>query len=381
MQVQNPDTEDKTETETENNKQEATEDKALDHARRLAKEEITFDDIKDEDLLKEIHQRFVIEEEEIPEEGEKPAEEKSESEEKKPEEKSKPAEEIDETSQEFLQLRKDELAELNTIQQKIDSKQKRLDELSDLGEAPKGKKHEDVTSEEAIEDTNSRLSKIEKDQSDFFKGQKETLTKDTQDLKREKLYLELQNFQLQNAGLKTSKPINVLNAQYKSFVDKIGGFDNVDKFLTDKTFREQKEAEGHSFPMSEEDYKKFDTISQINAFKNKKKYPTLSAAFHDYQRENGIVLDQVKTAAIKAAQDTLENVGGNGGATTLSPEAGTAGTEKTEMSDKDMETWLINNPNPTTKATIEKAEQIHAILMKRGRVVAPPFPPTFSSVS
>jgi len=376
MSTLNPESTDKIETKPEDENKEAPEDKALDHARQLAKGEIKFEDIEDEELLKEIHQRFAIEEEEIPEVGEKPAEEEPEATVEKPGGESEPESKVDldpaadpaDDSQEVLQQRKSAFDELNTIQQKIDAKQKRLDELNDLGDIPKSKKHEDVTSEEAIEDTNSRLSKIEKQQSDFFKGQKESLAKDTQDLKREKLYLELTNFQLNNAGLKTSKPVNVLNAQYKNFVERIGGMDNVDKFLADKQFRETKEAEGHSFPMSDDDYKKFDTISKINAFKNSRKYPTLTAAFHDYQRENGIVLDQVKTAALKAAKDTLEGVGGEGGgATTLSPEAGSAGTGKAEMSEKDMETWLIGHPNPITKEDIKKAEEIHNILMKRGR--------------
>lgn len=379
MSTQSPETEDTTETTTENTNQEAPEDKALDHARQLAKGEITFDDIKDEKLLDEIHQRFAIEEEEIPDVSEKPSEGDTGAEDEKPdsEGKTEPESKVDldpdagkpDDNQEFLQSRKTGLDELNAIQQKIDTKQKKLDELNNLSELSPRKKHEDVTSEESIGETNTRLDKIEKQQADFFKGQKESLAKDTQELKREKLHLELSNFQLQNAGLKTSKPVNVLNAQYKAFVERIGGYDNVDKFLADTAYREQKESEGFSFPMSDADYKTFDTLSRINAFKNKGKYPTLSAAFHDYQRETGFVPDQVKNAAIKAAKDTLENVGGgNGSATTLSPDEGNAGTSgKTGMSDKDMETWLINHQNPTTKEDIAKAEEIHAQLMPRGR--------------
>lgn len=372
MQVQNPETEDKTEVNTE--KTEET-DRALDTARQLAKGEITFEEIEDEELLKEVHQRFAVEEEDIPEVGEeKPAEESSTEEQAPAEPQAEPqgqaepeADPVEESNQTYPALRKAELDELNTIQQKIEAKRKRLEELDKLGELPQSRKHEDILSEESMEETRARLERIEKNQSEFFTGKKKELQKETIDLQRDKLYLELANFQLQNVGLKTSKPVNVLNAQYKTFVDKIGGIENVDKFINNKQFREQKEAEGHAFPMSDADYKNFDAISKINAFKNQKKYPTFSAAFHDYQRENGIVLDQVKNAAIEAAQKTIEGVGGQGGATTLSPDVGSVGDGKVGMSDKDMETWLINHPNPTSKADIAKAEEIHNLLMGRAR--------------
>ena len=360
MQVQNPKPEDKTEMTTTEPK-EITEDKALELARKLHDKEITYEDINDEDIEKEIHERFIIGREEIPEPGddtETREEGVTETEEKSVTETEKVPEKTQE-DQDFLRERKERLDELNRIQQKADAAAKRLEEVEILPPIPEKKKFDDVLSEEAIQSVIERQDKIESRQAETLNNEKEKLTTELRDIKTEKMFLELSGFQSDNISLKTSKPVKVLNAQYKKFVGEVGGLENVDKFLTDNAYKEQMEGKGISFPMSDDDYKKFDQISKINTFKMERKYPSISSAFHDYQKENGIVLDEVKNAAIKAAQDTLEKIGGDGGATTLSPDDGSVESTKSEMDTKQMETWLVNHPNPTTPDELRMAEAIH----------------------
>lgn len=370
MQVQNPKPEDKTEMTTETKIEEKTEDRAAELALKLFNKEITHADINDEELEIEIHERFIVQKEEIPEPGddtttgvegttEKKDDEPVIEDQKKPE---KTQEE-----QDFLLKRKEELDELNRITQKADAAAKRLDELDKLPKISEKKKFDDVLSEEAIQNVMDRQDKIESRQTETLNVEKETLKAQIKDIKLDKMFLELNSFQGENNSLKTSKPIRVLNAQYKKFVGDVGGLENVDKFLTDNVFKEQMEGKGISFPMSDNDYKKFDQISKINAFKIEKGYPSVSSAFHDYQKENGIVLDEVKNAALKAAQDTLEKIGGEDGATTLSPDDGSVESTKSEMDIKFMETWLVTHPNPTTPDELRMAEAIHTqIRSQRG---------------
>ena len=362
MQVQNPESKDKNEMVNEiETKEEKTEDKAAELAFKLHEGEITYADINDEALEKEIHERFIIQEEEIPE----PDDDKQTGVEGTAEtNKDEPANEIqkkpEQTEEEktFLQQRKEELDELNRIQQKADAAAKRLEELGKLPAIPEKKKFDDVLSEEAIQSVMDRQDKLESRQKVTLETEKENLQTELRDIKNEKLFMEITNFQGQSS-LKTSKPIKVLNAQWKKFVGDIGGPDNVDKFLSDNVYKEQMEAKGLNFPMSDDDYKNFDQISKINTFKRDGKYPSITSAFHDYQIENGIVLDQVKNAAIKAAQDTLEKIGVDGSATTLSPDDGSVESTNSEMTTKFMETWLVSHPNPSTPEELKMAETIH----------------------
>jgi len=361
MNVQNTLDNDKSETE-----QEAAdyEKKVLNTVRDLNSSKITFDDIEDKKLVKEIHERFVVGEEEFSEteEVEKPVEEgKSETDTNQIE-----STEIIADEDVTLQKRKDLKDELNTITQKIESGKTKLGEIGELAKKTETKKFEDVTSEEAVTDSNARLKKIEDQQTEFFTSQSKEISDTTVKLQTEHLFLEMANFQFENPSLKTSKPLKTINAQYKKFRDDIGGNDNVEKFLKDKDFRAKMEADGHNFPMSEIDYKNFDQISKIHAFRSEKKYPSLTSAYHDYQLENGIVQDSVTNAALKAAADTVDKLDGQGGATTLSPEDGSGGDGKTEMSQADKQKWLLEHPIPKTAADKAKAKQIHESLFAGG---------------
>ncbi len=84
-----------------------------------------------------------------------------------------------------------------------------------------------------------------------------------------------------------SKPLKTADAQYKKFIKDIGGINNVDKFLTNKEYREQQESTGLVFPFSDKDYKTYERIINVHSYRNKGKYPTLSSAFADYAVENG----------------------------------------------------------------------------------------------
>lgn len=359
MDVQTEEKQDKNKTEIEPGEKK---DEALELARQVAKGEVKLADIKDESLVREFHQRFAIDAEEIPEDSDKkeegPSEEKKEPDVKKPDESKE-----EDPVQEFRQKRKEGLDELNSIDQKIQSKQKQLEKMAKLNVEPQQKKYDDLLSEETVQSLTERLAKIEGNQKTFYDGQASETEKLTQDLHMDKTFLEIQLFQNENS-FHMSKPLKTADAQYKKFIKDIGGLENVDKFHANKEYREQKESEGLVFPMSEKDYGTYTKIINIHSYKKTGKYPTLSSAYADYAIENGIVQDQIKQAAIKASEETLDKISGNdSGATMLSPEDGKITSESGKMSQEEMAAFIARfDPTTSNLKEQQKMSAIHKLL-------------------
>jgi len=351
MNVQNPEVKDESKVETKTGEDT---DKVLDVARQLAK-----GDIKEipEDMQKEFHDRFVIEQEEIPEPIKKEEGEKSESKTTEKEVESEPEEK---SSQEFLQGRKKNLDDLNTINQKIESGKKELERINNLKTQPKKKTYEDPLSEDAIKNINERLNGVEQRENKFYSDKSEEVETTTQELKQSKTLLELQVFQ-GDSGLKMSRPLSTIDTQYKKFFGEIGGGENVDKFFADPKFREQKESEGVSFPLSAKDFESYKTIVKVHKFKLEGKYPTISSAYADYAEQNGIVHDKIKQATINAVEKTVETMTSPDRATTLSPEDGSMspGIENGKMSREELTSIIENLPSNPTHKEEQRYRQAH----------------------
>jgi len=354
MNVLNPNTTDKNNTDE---KEVLGPDIAMEKARELQEGKITFDDIKDEKLLDEIHERFMIKEEEISEAIQEAPETKvaDTEEDETPSTEEKP-------SQEYLQERKKELDELNTIKQRIESSNKELERLGKLKTESKRINIDDPLSEEAITNINDRVNQLEDSQNTFYEEKSTEVQGEAKKLKQERLLLELQVFQ-GDAGYKMSKPLKTIDAQYKAFLKNIDGVENASKFLNDEKFRAQKEGEGISIGISDDDFKKYQTISDVHNFKLNGNYPTLNSAFADYAKEKGIVHDKVKQAVINATIETVEQMtNGQDAATTLSPSDGGGVHSVPEMTDAQKAHFIENMPSNPTAAQEKQLDEIHKSL-------------------
>jgi len=359
MNVQNPETKDKN---TVENEEGVKPDLALEKVRLLTAGKIKFEDIKDEELLKEIHERFTIEKEEIPE---TPEEKKEEPEAKVADKEVEENSRTEEEEQIFLQDRKSKLDELNTIDQRIKSSNNELERINGLKTKKTKTKYEDPLTEDAINNLNDRLNQFEERESRYYSDKSEDAEKDSKSLKQEQLLLQLQVFQGDN-GLKMSKPLKTIDAQYKRFLDDVGGVEIAGKFLSDDKFRAQKESEGVSFPISEKDFDKYNTLVKVQQFKQNGNYPTFSSAYADYSVENGSVQDKIKQAVLDATTETVEKMTtSQNTATTLSPDDGGGSKGNADMTKDDMANFLMNFPDNPTPAQEKKARLINELLKQK----------------
>lgn len=361
MNVQNPETKDKNLVE----EKQGEPDLAVEKYRELTKGEITFADIEDENLLREIHERFTVGEEEIPE-----APEMEEKETPEAQTENKEVNEIPQTenapSQEYLQERKKSLDELNTIKQRIESSNKELERINKLKTEKRKVNYEDPLSEDSINSINKRLNEVENREQTFYEESSTKVENEANKLKEERLHLELQLFQ-SDANLKLSKPLKTVDAQYKRFLDDVGGVESANEFFKNEKFRATKEGEGVSFAISDSDFKKYKTIVEVYDYKQNKGYPTFSSAFADYSQEMGIAQDNIKQAVLDATTETVEQMTSNQNmATTLSPDdGGGSGKGNGEMTDAEKASFLMNMPVNPTPAQERQARAIHESLMKK----------------
>ncbi|MHA1972416.1 MAG: hypothetical protein ACTSW1_05475 [Candidatus Hodarchaeales archaeon] len=350
--LQNPDQSETQETENK-------EDMVLETARKLAKGEMTLEDIKDPAVAREFHDRFVLENEEIPESNEVKAKVEENKDPEINETQTQTVESVDE-NQTFLQERKRKYDEINNLNQKIENKRKRLGELDTVDTTVHKKVNgEEIFSEQTNLSTQDRLQVLERNQRVAVESEKVNLEAENLELANRKVFMEIDSFQFENPELKTSKSMTVLNAGYAKFITDIGGLENVDKFRTDKEYKTLKESEGFVFPMSDTDYGKFEKISGAIKYKRDNNHPDLDSAYYKFRKENGIVTDDIKQASINAASATLRQVAENAdGTQTLSPDDGTGGGGKDEMSRETMERWILANPEPKTPQQVAMMKAI-----------------------
>ena len=328
--------------------------------RGLAKEEIPFSSLNVE-KQQEFRERFVIGEEEIPDESK--SEDKSE-----PDKEQKTESKADEGKVEVKTDPEPESAlkrklydksnELNTVSQKLQSAKKRMDQLEALKIEPRKKvkkeEDEDLYSEEHQKKEQDRLDKIESKLNTFAENESKALKDQSQNLQNEQLMLKIGNFQLEEIELQTSKPFTVLNAVYTKFQNDIGGPEARQKFLEDPEFRKQKEALGIVFPISDEDFKKYSTIVQVHKFAQERSYPDYESAYYIWRKENGQLRDVVSNAALAGSQAATQKIMENKSETkTLSPDDGTMGDGNSGMSEEQAMAWLKTHPQPKTQEEIK----------------------------
>ncbi len=255
--------------------------------------------------------------------------------------------------------------ELNDNKQRFESLKKRLDNIEKMGvkKAPK-LKDDDIYSEENMKAVHNRLVSLEEGLSNFTAAEKKSINKDMDKLQQSILMNEITKFQLEpeSQGLRTNQSFDKLNKLYAEFQNKIGGPENRQKFLTDPEFRKQKEAEGHKFPISEDEFQKYSKIVAVHNFKESRGYPDHSSAYLMWCKENGELPDPVQKAASESSEATTKKIIENSQEIkTLSPTDGQGGS--TGITPEQAQAWLTAHPTPSTP---DEMKILNEILKKYG---------------
>lgn len=319
----------------------------------------------------EFHQRFVLAEEELPEDVRPPeesgtddsqgtkAENQEEPEQKEPGKQPEKAPEEKKSPDPDLKRKYYEKSnELNTTKQRLESVTKRLKDLENLRiKAPDGKKDDDLYSEENLKAQREEVAELRRvltsltqGEVSHIKSERERLQQQAAKLEEQNLYLDIQSFQGESPELKTEKPFHVLNAAYAKFQNDVGGPEARERYFSDQEFRKQKEAEGITLPMDEKTWEKYKTLVELHHFRKSEGYPNYSSAYYIWKKNRGIEDDQIKQAALKASQAASAQIVENKTETkTLSPNDGTSGEGGTGMTEQQMIAWLEAHPFPKTK--------------------------------
>lgn len=336
---------------------------------------------------KEFHERFVVKGEEIPEEKPPETEEKSEqpteeqpkpevkpevktetTPEVKPDKKEKPEPLSPEEENNIKRLREKyyhKSNELNETKLKLQSTNKRLEEIKTKSLTPKENKETDVYSEDYIKGIEVRQKVLEDRQIEREKSEEVSLKTEKARLEFQSDLLEIAQLQVENTSLQTEKPFSALNAAYSRFQTLVGGQENRDKFLSNPEYRKSMEANGIIFPMSDTDWKRYKELLEIRSFKLEKNHPDLDSAYYKWQKENGIIPDSVKEASLEATQKTTQTIANSSQeATILPPNAGTMATASTGWTKETIDAWIATNPYPKTKEDKATMREINEIVQK-----------------
>lgn len=319
---------------------------------------------------KEFHERFVVGNEEIPEEKPeaeqppKPTEGKPENKpvEEKKEEKTEPLSPEEEDN--LKQLREKyylKSNELNETQQKLNKTNKRLEEIKKTTPL-KENKEADVYDEEYLKSLQTSIKTLEDREIKREKSEETSLQSEKTRLEFQSDMLEIAQLQVENTSLQTEKPFSALNAAYSRFQKNVGGPENRDKFLSDPEYRKNMEAQGIIFPMSDPDWKKYKELLEIRSYKLEHNSEDLDSAYYKYQKVHGIIPDSVKEASLEATQKTTETIANSSQETTiLPPNAGTMSGDSIGWTKETIDSWIAANPYPKTdkdKATMREINQI-----------------------
>lgn len=341
-----------------------------DELRQIVSEKLSLDELPPE-KQEEFHNRFVVDEEELPDDVQPPKEgdeekkgaqevqepvREQESQKLATPEEEKPSEQKHEPDLKRKYYEKSN--ELNTAKQRLEAANKKLEQLETLKLQKPGeyKNTEDVYSEEALKEMREKVIGLEKaissfteSEASFIKNEKEKLTEQTKTLEEQNLFLSIQTFQGEAPELKTEKPFQVLNASYAKFQDDVGGPEAREKFFSDPEFRKAKEAQGIVFPMDDGTWEKYKTLVEVHHFRNEKQYPDYDSAYYGWRKEKGVTIDKIKEAALRSSQETAKKIVENKLETkTLSPDDGTSSGGSGELSEPQMLAWLEAHPFPKT---------------------------------
>lgn len=320
--------------------------------RKLHSGEKKFETLGDAEK-KEFHERFVVGGEEVPsaeEEVKTIPEVKIEA---KVEKEEIVSEEESERRKRFKAIRD----ENNTLVQKLAAAQEREERLKkmridnvpklDVDEFDENAKAQQKYNKEVADKVNS-----------FVDDEGKALNRDKQQLQQESLYMSMAQLQEENPELKTSKSIKALDAAYIRFRDTlVPGSDNdaknaaVQEFLGNPEKRKQAESQGILFPFSDDDWKKYQMVSNVHSYRSQNSFPDLDSAYYKYKKENGIIPDLIKSTAIDTHRKVVEQIADkNNKATILAPNDGVSGPTDGGMTEEQAVAWIMSNQTPSTPA-------------------------------
>lgn len=389
-----------TKTEDSEKKEENTNLLDNDTIRKLAREEMDFDQLSPEQKS-EFHLRFVEgDEEEVPTEEEEAAAIKAaatnppaaSSNATPPVENNPPAPEapavtpvtpnpeVDADKSEILAKLKAEKDSNNTLKQQLESQKKKLASLLD-NKVPEPPKIEDE-----LDENLSKVDKWNREVATKLNTHADTeiqnIQKDAVKTEQSLLYSDVSILQTENPELRTSLPVESIDKTYVRFRDGLAGpgatneqkNEAVNKFFGDSEYRKSREAEGHVFPIKENDWKSYQSVSKLISYRrnggdpnwdsksNGNKFADLDVAYYKYKKENGIVPDPVKQAALDAAMKVTDQIVDNQNKPNLlSPEIGASAEGLEGMTEAQAEAWLVDHPTPSTP---EEIATLNAILKK-----------------
>jgi len=142
-----------------------------------------------------------------------------------------------------------------------------------------------------------------------------------QSLEDERSSLAIEKLQNAFPDLKTSVPISQLDGELTSFMDQVGGIDNVNKYLDDPEFKKQKDAEGVT--LSDTFIKNKDTFSKVVelnhefslkkdenglSHKDRNSDSTIESFYMRKQYDSGIYSEQLRNAKLTGANAVIDKV-------------------------------------------------------------------------
>ena len=158
-----------------------------------------------------------------------------------------------------------------------------------------------------------------------------------QSLETERSELAIQKLQDTYPELRTSVPITQLDGELTSFMDEIGGIDNVNKYLDDPEFKKMKDAEGVT-PLSDafiQNKEKFSKVVELNhkfsvdkdesgrSYKERNSDATIEDLHMREQLKNGVYTEQLRNAKLTGANSVIDKVvSQKHTAPTMSPSSG-----------------------------------------------------------
>ena len=158
-----------------------------------------------------------------------------------------------------------------------------------------------------------------------------------QSLEKERSELAIQKLQDTYPELRTSVPITQLDGELTSFMDEIGGIDNVNKYLDDPEFKKMKDAEGVT-PLSDafiQNKEKFSKVVELNhkfsvdkdengrSYKERNSDATIESFHMNEQLKNGVYTEQLRNAKLTGANSVIDKVvSQKHTAPTMSPSSG-----------------------------------------------------------
>lgn len=148
---------------------------------------------------------------------------------------------------------------------------------------------------------------------DAYEAKLADLQQQMQSTQKDSRYLSIEKLQNDKTfgrfSLNTSVPIAALQDELSDFSEAVGGFDNVNRYLTDANFKAQVEAQGLSLSKGFIDnLDKFNTIFEVEKLVDSGDYKNLETAYLDVLRKTGKLSELLTSARIEGATQTAQAI-------------------------------------------------------------------------